>query len=183
MKRIPIIWLTATLALAGCATQQPPLSLAPNVDLSRYYGTWFIIAEIPYIGERGNVGATAVYKPLPDGRIRDEYHAHEHRFDGKAVDMAFTDSVVPGTNNAKWRVHLFWPISVSYPILYVSPDYQVSLVGYPDRSLGWIFSRTPDMTDADYHALLARFAAEGYDTSKFARVAQRPGQIGQPGFN
>jgi hypothetical protein len=30
------------------------------------------------------------------------------------------------------------------------------------------------MSDAELHALLARFAAEGYDTAKFRRVPQFP---------
>jgi apolipoprotein D and lipocalin family protein len=45
-----------------------------------------------------------------------------------------------------------------------------------------VFSRTPTIPDADYHALLDRFAALGYDTSRFRKVIQLPEQIGMPGF-
>ena len=172
----------AALVLSGCTRGQPPLALAPQVDLSRYSGKWFIISEIPYIGERGNVGGYVVYEPNPDGSIRDEYHGRESTFDGKPVNLAFTDNVVEGTNNAKWRVRVFWPIFVSYPILYVSPSYDLAVVGYPDRSLGWIFSRSPDISSEGYQAALAQFAKQGYDTSRFVRVAQRPDQIGKLGF-
>jgi apolipoprotein D and lipocalin family protein len=51
-----------------------------------------------------------------------------------------------------------------------------------DRSLGWVFARTPTIDDADYHALLDRFAALGYDTGRFRKVIQLPEQIGLPGF-
>lgn len=182
MVLMRIALIAAALVLSGCASEHPPLTLAPQVDLSRYSGKWFVISEIPYVGERGNVGGYVVYEPNPDGSIRDEYHAREGTFDGKPVDMTFMDRVVEGTNNAKWRVRIFWPIFVSYPILYVSPSYNLAVVGYPDRSMGWIFSRSPDISDADYQAALARFAQQGYDTSKFVRVAQRPDQIGKLGF-
>jgi apolipoprotein D and lipocalin family protein len=178
MKRF---WLLALL-LSGCASS-PPLQLAKSVDLDRYYGKWYIVAEIPYFGERGNVGGTAVYTPLPNGQIDDKYYGRAGNFDGKVESNDLEDYVLPGTNNALWRVKLFWPIYVSYPILDVAPDYSYSLVGYPDRSLGWIFSRTPEMDDATYQSLLAKFAAQGYDTSQFRRVPQTPEQIGKPGFS
>lgn len=170
------------LLLAGCAGSGAPLKLAPQVDLARYWGRWFIVAEIPYAGERGNVGNVVDYTPLPDGHIRDVYDAHEKSFDGQPVHLEFDDRVVDGSNGALWRVRLFWPLFVSYPIIDVDPDYRISLVGYPDRSLGWVFARTPDISDAAYAAALQTFATQGYDVSKFRRVPQRPEQIGQPGF-
>ena len=170
------------LLLAGCAAEGPPLQLARQVDLERYYGRWYIIAEIPYFGERGNVGATVEYAALPDGRIGDIYDAREKTFDGKPVHMVLEDYVVEGSNNALWRVKLFWPVFVSYPILDVDPAYRVSLVGYPDRSLGWVFARTPRLDDATYAAAMGKFAAQGYDVTQFRKVAQFPDQIGQPGF-
>lgn len=70
-----------------------------------------------------------------------------------------------------------WPFYVTYPILYVSPDYQTALAGYPDRSLGWVFSRKPVMGNAELRRLLKRFAAQGYDVSQFRRVPQTPAQL------
>jgi apolipoprotein D and lipocalin family protein len=176
----PILLLLGLL-LAGCSTGTP-LPTAKSVDLNRYMGSWYIIGEIPYFGERGDVGNMAKYTLLPDGHIQDEYFGHPKTFDAPVTHGSFDDYVVDGTGNALWRVKLFWPIYVSYLILDVDPDYKVALVGYPDRSLGWIFSRSPDMDDATYQAALSKFAAAGYDVSQFRRVAQRADQIGKPGF-
>lgn len=38
------------------------------------------------------------------------------------------------------------------------------------------------MSDKIYHAMLAKRDEMGYDTSRFRRVPQRPGQIGTPAF-
>ena len=161
-------------SLTGCATggEGPPLALAKDVDLERYFGRWYVIANIPYFAERGNMGAYVEYARRPDGQISDVYVAHE---DGFSTPLSRTEGrgyVVPGTGNALWRVTFLWPIYVSYPIIYVDEAYRVALVGYPDRSLGWVFSRDQEMDDAVYRELLQRFAAQGYDISKFERVPQ-----------
>ena len=67
-------------------------------------------------------------------------------------------------------------------MLYVDPDYRFVLFGEQNRKLGWIYGRSPAITDADYRALLGRFQALGYDTSNFREFVQTPDQIGQPGF-
>jgi hypothetical protein len=36
--------------------------------------------------------------------------------------------------------------------------------------------------DAEYQALLDRFAALGYDTTRFRKVIQLPAPVGMPGF-
>jgi len=162
---------------AGCSTAEvgrPPLVLAKDVDLDRYFGRWYVIANIPYFAERGNVGAYVEYALRPDGQIADVYYAHEKSFASPLTRREGRAYVVPGSNNALWRVTFFWPIYVSYPIIHVDAEYRTALIGYPDRSLGWVFSRDRDMDDATYRDLLTRFAAQGYDISQFQRVPQRP---------
>jgi apolipoprotein D and lipocalin family protein len=175
--------------LNGCSSAPPnpnpradvPLATVP-VDLPRYMGRWYIIANIPYFAERGFVGSYAQWALRPDGRIDDSYYGHKDRFDAPLKHYRFLDTPVPGSGGGKWSVQLFWPVHVTQLTLYVDPDYQYTILGYPGKNLGWIFARQPQISDATYHALLAKLDAMGYDTSRFRRVPQRPGQIGQPGF-
>jgi len=90
--------------------------------------------------------------------------------------------VVPGTGNADWRVKPVWPLRLPFQIFYVDPDYRFVLFGEQDRQWGWIYSRERTISEADFAALLDRFKALGYDTSKFRRFVQSPDQIGKPGF-
>ncbi len=173
-RRAVMVGLCAPFA--GCSVpsvERPPLTLAKDVDLERYFGRWYIIANIPYFAERGNVGAYVEYARRPDGQIADVYYAHANCFDSPLTRKEGRAHVVAGSNNALWRVTFFWPVYVSYPIIHVDADYRTALIGYPDRSLGWVFSRDRDMDDATYHGLLKRFADQGYDTSQFQRVPQR----------
>ncbi len=173
----------------GCASTPPnpnPLRDAPlqiaSLDLPRYMGRWYVIANIPYVAERRFVGSYAQWDLRSDGRIDDAYYGHERTFDGALKHYQFIDTVVPGSGNGKWRVQLFWPVTVTQLTLYVDPDYRYTILGYPGKSLGWIFARDPKMDDATYQSLLQRLASMGYDTSRFQRVAQFPEQIGLPGF-
>jgi apolipoprotein D and lipocalin family protein len=174
------------LALAACATGGPSdagtLRLQASVDLDRYYGRWYIIANVPYYFERGNVGSYVEYSPRPDGGINDVYYAHSGTFAAPLSRTAGRAYVVKGTGNALWRVTFFWPIYVSYPIIYVDPGYSVALVAYPDRSLGWIFARAPAMDDATYRQMLGRFALQEYNIAAFRRVPQTAAEIGLPGY-
>ncbi len=174
--------LTALLTLAGCASDdQPPLTLAPQVDLQRYAGRWDIIANIPYFAENGKVGSFFDVS-FPDGKVSDVYNGRNGSFDAPLKSFTMKGYVVAGSENARWRESPFWPIYLSYLILWVDPDYRYALVGYPGRGYGWVLSRSPQMDDSTYRELLARFAAEHYDTSLFRRVPQTPAQIGQPGY-
>ncbi|VVE07826.1 Outer membrane lipoprotein Blc [Pandoraea iniqua] len=180
---------SAVLLLSACsgapANPNPlantPLQVVP-VDLSRYMGRWYVIANIPYFAERDFVGSRAEWYLRDDGRIDDHFYGRKDGFDQPERHYQFLDSVVPGSGGGRWSVRLFWPIYVSQLTLYVDPDYRYTLLGYPDKSLGWVFSREPVMDDATYRGLLARFEAMGYDTSRFRRVPQVSEQLGQPGF-
>jgi apolipoprotein D and lipocalin family protein len=175
--------LALALMLAGC---QPDMShpppLAPKVDLDRLAGGWFIVANIPNKFEDGLVGMYDVYSRRPDGDIREDFYNHEKTFDSEYKHYTVHDWVVPGTNNAMWRVQIFWPVNFPFMILYVDPDYRYVLFGYPDRSLGWIYARKPRLDDATYQAAMTHFARAGYDTGKFRHIVQFPDQIGKPGF-
>ena len=168
--------------VAGCATSSPPLTLAPHVDLDRYAGRWYVIANIPYFAERGKVGSYFDIRIKPGGKFTDTYVSHSKTFDAPLKSFTLNGYVVPGTGNARWRESPFWPLYLSYLILYVDPDYQTALVGYPGRGYGWVFARQPVIDDATYGSLLGRMKDKGYDISQFRRVPQTAAQIGNPGF-
>jgi apolipoprotein D and lipocalin family protein len=172
--------LSAVLLL-GCEGKSPPLPLA-SVDLDRMYGGWYIVATIPNGFERGIVAPYDVYSRRPDGDIREDFYARRGGFSAPVKHYVVHDWVLPGTGNASWRVQIFWPVRLPFLVLYADPQYRYVLFGEENRSLGWIYSRTPDIDDETYRALLQRFRQLGYDPERFRRVIQAPDQIGKPGF-
>lgn len=173
------------LVLAGCSIEAqnlPPLQPAGKVDLARYMGRWYVIANIPYFAERGKVGAYAEYRPRDDGRIDDLYYARDGSFEKELELTEGIGWVVDKNSNARWKVRFFWPFTADYLILYVSDDYRYALIGHPSRKYAWIFAREPEIPEWTYAGLLARLADQHYDVTLLRKVPQTPGQIGQPGF-
>jgi len=167
--------LTCLLLLGACAGDDPPQALHPDVDLQRYSGRWYIIANIPYFAEAGQVGSSFEIRFTAPDRFDDIYWSRKAMLDAPLTSFTMRGYVKPNTGNAYWREGPFWPLYLSYLILYVDPEYRHALVGYPGRGYGWVLSRQPQMDEATYQSLLARFAAQGYDTSQFQRIPQLPG--------
>ena len=159
----------------------PPLSLAPSVDTERYAGKWFIIANIPYFAEDGKVASYFDISFPGDDKVMDVYSGRPN-FLKPASNFTMNGYIVPGTNNARWRESPFWPLYFSYLIVYVDPDYQTALVGYPGHNYAWVLARSQTLNDTTYKALLNRFSLAGYDVTKISKVPQLPEQVGQPGF-
>ncbi len=168
--------------LLACTGPLRPLPLASRVDLDAMQGGWYIVATIPNRFERGMVAPYDVYSRRTDGGIQENFSLRRGCFAAGVRHYTVRDTMVPGSNNASWRVHLFWPIRLPFLVLYTDPAYRYVMFGENNRSLGWVFSRTPTIDDADYQALLDRFALLGYDTMRFRKVIQLPEQIGMPGF-
>jgi apolipoprotein D and lipocalin family protein len=174
--------ITALTTIGGCTSDEKPLTLASDVQLDRYAGHWYIIANIPYFAERGNVGSFFDLSFQPGDKLTDVYTARSHDFAAPPKSYTMKGYVVPDTGNARWRESPFWPLYLSYLILYVDPAYHYALVGYPGRGYGWILSREPEMDAATYQSLLQRFQDQGYDISQFRRVPQTAAEIGATGF-
>ena len=171
--------------LYACADEgtsdMPELNTTAKIDLQRYMGAWFVIANIPYFAERGKVATRDVYKLDADGNV-DTTYVYRKSFDGSEKAMGSLGVVQPGSDNARWVVRFLWLIRADYLVLEVAPDYSWALVGQPNRKLAWVFARNPAMDDALYTTLLEKFRSYGYDPAKFMRVTQFKEQVGKPGF-
>jgi apolipoprotein D and lipocalin family protein len=173
------------LALGACATRgsqdMEPLATRAAVDLPRFMGSWHVIAHIPYWPERGKVAARDIYTLRDDGRV-DNVYAFRNDFDSAERRWNGVSEVVPGSNNAHWKVQFIWPFKVDLLVLEVGPDYEWALLGHPRRRYAWVFGREADMPETQYRELVARFARHGYRPDDLVRVPQLPSQVGQPGF-
>ena len=179
------VLLGLTGVLYACADEatadMPELTTTAKIDLQRYMGAWYVIANIPYFAERGKVASRDVYRLDTNGNVETSY-VYRTSFDGPAKSAGSLGIVQAGSDNARWVVRFLWLIHADYLILDIAPDYSWVLVGQPSRKLGWVLARNPAMDDALYTTLLGKFRGFGYDTAKFMRVPQFKEQLGLPGF-
>jgi len=173
-RRSTGVAVLAVLAF-GCATN-PPLDVADAVDLDRFVGRWYEIASFPQRFQQGCVATTATYSRRDDGRIRVVNECRDGSFDG---DLRRVEGVAwvadPEKSSARLEVQFFWPFRGDYWIVDLDPDYRWAVVGHPDRTYGWILSRTPGMDEKTYEAILGRLREQAYDTARFGRTLQPAG--------
>jgi len=176
--RMFLLALWAGLSL-GCTSMKTPLSTVANVDLPRYMGDWYVIANIPYFAEKNCYDSIESYALRPDGNIDNWFRCRKGSFaaplERKASALV---KVVDKSSNAVWSVKFFKIISVQYLILALDPNYQWVVVGHPSRRYGWIMARTKSMDPALYQRLLGDLAAQGYDPGKFEKVPQNQTEVG-----
>jgi apolipoprotein D and lipocalin family protein len=165
---------TAVLLLAGCRESgHPPLALAEDVDIERFMGDWYVIANIPTAIEKGAHNAVESYRLAEDGSIATTFTFRKNGFDGEEKRYTPRGFVREGTGNAVWGMRFIWPVKADYRIAYVDPAYTQTVIGREARDYVWIMARTPRIPDADYERLVAFVAEQGYDATQVQKVPQR----------
>jgi apolipoprotein D and lipocalin family protein len=165
--------LGATAMFAMNANGKTPIPPVAEVDLPRFMGDWYVIANIPTFVERKSYDAIETYEMREDGRIQTTFRHRKGSFDAPVDTMRPVANVREGTNNAVWGMQFVWPIKAEYVIVYIDEAYTQTIIGRSARDYVWLMARTPQISDADYAAHVERLKALGYDTSKLRRVPQR----------
>ena len=158
------------LAAAGgqAAASPPPLAVVPEVDLTRYSGTWYEIARLPNRFQKQCAGdVLATYTLQKDGEI--EVVNRCRKADGTVVEAVgrakLADKDGPNTK-LKVRFAPSW-LSVfpfvwgDYWILELAPDYSYAVVGEPERRYLWVLARARALNDATLQGILRAHQGNG----------------------
>jgi apolipoprotein D and lipocalin family protein len=164
--------LPAVAMLAACSSA-PTIPVAADVDLDRFMGDWYVIANIPTRFEVGAHNAIESYRIDKDGSIATTFTYRDGSFDGPPKEMRPRGFVRDGTGNAVWGMQFFWPIKAEYLIAYVDPDYTQTIIARSSLDYVWIMARTPALPPEEYARLEQRVRELGYDMSKLQKVPQR----------
>lgn len=163
-------------ALGGCATmpsgQLPPLTLASHVDMQRFMGDWYVIANIPTFLEKGAHNAKDHYELAADGTIPTTFTYNAGAPNGPLKHYESRGYVLDTASNAVWGQQYIWPIKADYRISYVSDDYRLAVITREKRDHVWIMARTPSIPETDFNRLVAFVGSQGYDPTKLEHVPQ-----------
>ncbi len=167
-------WITAVLLLGGCQNSpMKPIATAAQVDLQRFMGDWYVIANIPTFIEKGAHNAVESYQLDADGTIATTFTFRDGSFDGETKRYTPRGYVLDRQSNAVWGMQFIWPIKADYRIAYLSEDYGQTVIGRERRDYLWIMARTPQIPEADYQRLLKFVAEQGYDVARVQKVPQQ----------
>lgn len=163
----------------GAPLMRAPLQVVAPVDIKRYAGLWHEQARLPNRFERNCTGrVTAEYTPLDDGTVQvrnrcvmADDSVDESTGSARVIPVAGQ----PGAGRLEVRFAPAWlswlPIVWGdYWILKLDRDYEVSLVGTPDREYLWLLSRTPRLDESTIAANLDYARSLGFDVDKVVRT-------------
>jgi apolipoprotein D and lipocalin family protein len=151
----------------------PKQTLVARVEIPRFMGKWYVIANIPTIFEKGAHNATETYTWNEEKqRIDIDFRFNKNSFDGPEKSIPQKGFVYNEETGSEWRVQPIWPLRLGYLIIGLGKGYKDCMVGVPNRKHLWIMSRTPHMEKRRLQALLTQAKSYGYDTSKVQAVPQ-----------
>ena len=172
------VLLAATVATAQTTQPLAPLQSIASLDVPRYMGRWFEIAKLPNWFQRKCLADTsATYRLLPDGRVE---VLNQCRKESGEMDQALGAARQMGpATSAKLQVR-FAPSWLSvlpfvwgdYWVIDLDERYELVAISEPKRQYLWILSRTPQVDEARYAALLGRLQAMGLDVGKLEKTRQ-----------
>jgi len=170
-------------ACAGSATRTPaaatPAAPTLAVDMQKFGGQWYLIAHVPYAGERDQLDSSIELRPRVDGGFDELYRYFDNSKMQSLVVPRSRYVAVAGSNNTRWVSHLrSLDSQMNLDVLYVDPDYRYAVVGESRRDLGWIYARDPAVDPATYQNLVAQLSQHGYQVAQLHRLSHSQVLVG-----
>ena len=142
------------------------------VDLERFMGDWFVIANIPTFLEKGATNAIESYKLNNKGIVETTFTFYKDSPVGEKKTYKPKGFIYNSITNAEWRMQFLWPFKMPFLIIELADDYSYTVIGYPSKKYVWIMARTPKIDEDRYKNILENLFEIGYDTTQIQLVPQ-----------
>lgn len=148
------------------------------VDLAEYSGTWYQVAALPQpYSLQCASDTTAEYGVIDEGTISVRNSCNT---------LLSSDSVIEGEatvrSDASLRVNFPGvPFQdpdgpTNYRVTYLADDYSLAIVGDPQRTSGFVLSRTPALSDEQWSEVRGIVEDRGYWSCAFLTVPMAEGR-------
>jgi apolipoprotein D and lipocalin family protein len=149
-----------------------PIHTVEYVDLNRFKGDWYVIANIPTFIEKDAYNAIESYRLDDDGTVATTFRFNKGSLDGPLKEYHPRGFIRDKKSNAVWGMRFVWPFKAEYRIIFLSDDYSQTVIGRSKRDYVWIMAREPSIPDEEYGAILGFLQEQGYDINKLQKVPQ-----------
>jgi dehydrogenase/reductase SDR family protein 12 len=164
-------------AVEECATarEQPLKAMDRPIELSRFMGRWYVIANIPTFFDKGTINNIEEYSfDEASGVIQVDF-SYSNPSLTKTSCLQQRASVV-NELNTQWKlspkIGFYLPLSIPYLIADCSEDYSSTIIGVPDRAYVWLMTRTPKPAPEVLSYMLIRAQQLGYDINRLQYPSQ-----------
>ena len=112
MKLRSLVLILASFLFGACSNLKP-ITPVDYVDLERFMGDWYVIANIPTFLEKNAYNPVESYQINSDGTIATTFSFNAGGFDGKQKVYRPKGFVTAGSGNAVWGMQF---VGLSKPI-------------------------------------------------------------------
>jgi len=161
---VPIVFITLS-----CSTVKP-IRTEDHVDLDRFMGDWYVVANIPTFVEKNAWNALETYEMREPGVIDTTFTFNKGGPDGELKTYTPTGFVRDAESNAEWGMRFIWPFKAEYLIMHVDEDYSETVIGRRKRDHVWIMTRTPHPPESTLKDLIDLAVEAGYEREEIQRV-------------
>ena len=160
----------------GCQTMKP-IQTVEYVDIDRFMGDWYVIANIPTFIEKDAYNATETYRLDDDGTVATTFRFNKGGLEGPVKEYTPRGFIKDKTSNAVWGMQFVWPFKAEYRIIYLTDDYSQTVIGRTKRDYVWIMAREPEIPQKDYDFILTYLKEQGYDISKVQKIQHQDSEV------
>ena len=148
------------------------LQTVEYVDLQKFMGDWYVIANIPTFIEKGAVNAIESYRLDSEGRVKTTFTFRKDSVSGPEKKYNPTGFIYNRKTNAEWRMQFLWPFRSPFLIIDLDDDYSYTVIGIPSRKYVWIMAREHKMSERLYNKIISNLEKVGYDITQIKRINQ-----------
>jgi apolipoprotein D and lipocalin family protein len=168
MKNVLSILIISVITSCVSA-QTKSVKTVSFVDLTKFLGTWYEVANIPQSFQKKCIkNTTANYSLKNHRKIKVINSCLEA--DGSVKQATGQARIVDTNSNAKLKVSfakilgIFLPFSGDYWIIDLATDYSYALIGHPSQKYAWILTRSPAVSKETLIRADTVLKSNGYDT-------------------
>ena len=172
IKLFKLLMLASVLSLVACADRDP-LETVNYVDMDKFMGDWYVIANIPTMFEKNAYNPIESYRLDAEGNVETTFTFNNGSFEGEEKVMTAKGFIKNKHTNAEWGMQFIWPIKADYRIVYLDEDYEYTVIGRNKRDYLWIMARQPNIPDEIFGELETMLSGMGYDTKLIQRASHQ----------
>jgi apolipoprotein D and lipocalin family protein len=165
-------------SMARCSQARVDGPLKPldrAIELSRFMGRWYVIANIPTAFDKGTINNIEEYRYDEANKtiLVDFLYCDEKLTKQSCLKQRAT---VANATCTQWKlspkVGIYLPVSIPYIIADCAEDYSSTIIGVPDRGYVWIMTRVSNPEQSVIDELIKKAQSLGYDVGKLNHVKQ-----------
>jgi len=173
MMRLLEDWANDRRDSAKRVASAPLKAMDQPIELPKFMGKWYVIANIPTYFDKGTSDNVENYSLDDSGKTVMVDFTYKQGTSSKLLQQK---AEVVNDKCTQWaispKIGFFIPLRLAYLIVDCAEDYSTTIIGVPDRRYLWIMARTPTLPEEKLVELIDKSRAMGFDTTQIVRVPQ-----------